>query len=206
MNMNKSNDNINHPKHYQGDTYECIDVLKDVLKDLKGFEAFCIGNVFKYIWRYKRKNGLEDLNKANWYLNCVINHYDTINTLNIEENKSFNSEVKELKDMSFLKHINITGIEEITHIHPYIPAIIRYVKEFGGKKKCLDFISQIIVENPFDGTPQKKYEICYIVNLIKSFITTEDEVFLNELQNILDDCDCDIQFYILRVVENLKEK
>ena len=64
-------DNINHPEHYTDGKYECIDVMKEVL----GFETvedFCICNAFKYIWRHKKKNELEDLKKANWYLNKII--------------------------------------------------------------------------------------------------------------------------------------
>lgn len=65
------NDMVNHPKHYQG-KYECIDVLEDVTKELTGIEAFCTANAIKYLWRWKKKNGLEDLKKAKWYINYLI--------------------------------------------------------------------------------------------------------------------------------------
>lgn len=65
-------DPVNKPAHYTYGKFECIDVLEDVLKDCTGREAFCIGNVIKYIWRYKRKNGVQDLEKAKWYLEKVI--------------------------------------------------------------------------------------------------------------------------------------
>lgn len=42
--------------------------MQDVLKNVTGYEAFCIGNVIKYLWRYKIKNGTQDLEKAQWYL------------------------------------------------------------------------------------------------------------------------------------------
>lgn len=67
-----SNDNVNKPQHYCYGKYECIDVLQDILKDASGVEAFCIGNAIKYLWRYKHKNGEEDLKKARWYLDKVI--------------------------------------------------------------------------------------------------------------------------------------
>jgi len=38
----------------------------------KGFESYLQGNIAKYLWRYKYKNGLEDLKKAQWYLNKLI--------------------------------------------------------------------------------------------------------------------------------------
>ena len=65
-------DNVNHPSHYtDGKKYETIYVIEDNLTK-EGFEGYCIGCVFKYISRYRRKNGLEDLKKAAWYLNEII--------------------------------------------------------------------------------------------------------------------------------------
>ena len=62
---------VNHPNHYKGNTsLECIDCMKLVLGH-KGTLDFCLGNAFKYMWRYKNKNGAEDIDKARWYLNYV---------------------------------------------------------------------------------------------------------------------------------------
>lgn len=60
-----------HPEHYAYGKYECIDVLRDVLGE-EGFKEFCRGNVFKYLWRYNHKNGKEDLLKAKYYLEKLI--------------------------------------------------------------------------------------------------------------------------------------
>lgn len=60
-----------HPEHYTYSKYECIDVLKDILGE-EGFKEFCRGNVFKYLWRYNHKNGKEDLLKAKYYLEKLI--------------------------------------------------------------------------------------------------------------------------------------
>ena len=57
------------PKHYQGD--ECILAMEKMLGHDE-FRGFLRGNIFKYMWRYKDKNGLEDLRKANWYLDRLI--------------------------------------------------------------------------------------------------------------------------------------
>lgn len=72
MELIKMKDNVNQPAHYTHGKYECIDVMEDVTKELKGIEAICTGNIIKYIWRWKHKNGLEDLRKAQWYLNRLI--------------------------------------------------------------------------------------------------------------------------------------
>lgn len=65
-----THDSVNHPLHYCRNGLECLDVIRAELGD--GFEAYCIGNVQKYIWRYRDKNGTEDLEKARFYLDCVI--------------------------------------------------------------------------------------------------------------------------------------
>ena len=64
-------DNVNHPSHYNNGDIEVIDYIEDKLGK-EGYEAFCIGNVIKYISRYKHKNGVEDLKKARTYLEWAI--------------------------------------------------------------------------------------------------------------------------------------
>ena len=51
---------------------QCIDGIKAATQGLNGFEAYCTGNAVKYVWRWKYKNGAEDLKKAIWYLNRLI--------------------------------------------------------------------------------------------------------------------------------------
>ena len=64
------NDMVNHPPHYNQDGIECIDAIKACTGD--GFEYYLQGNILKYLWRYKYKNGVEDLKKAQWYLNKLL--------------------------------------------------------------------------------------------------------------------------------------
>ena len=71
-------DNVNHPSHYETGKFECFDVMREVLGD-NVVKDFCIANSFKYIYRHKRKNGVEDIKKAKWY----IDKY-----LELEENKN----------------------------------------------------------------------------------------------------------------------
>ncbi len=61
-------DNINHPTHYTAGRVECIDALAAATTGLEGVEAVCTANAIKYLWRWKRKNGIEDIDKAIWYL------------------------------------------------------------------------------------------------------------------------------------------
>jgi hypothetical protein len=67
-------DPVEAPGHYCQGSVECIDAIESAVEPLTGAEAFCVGSVIKYIWRWKLKNGLEDLLKARWYLNRLITH------------------------------------------------------------------------------------------------------------------------------------
>ena len=64
-------DVVNHPSHYETGKFQCIDVMVEALgrEEVKGF---CICNAFKYLYRCRRKNGLEDIKKAKWYIDKFI--------------------------------------------------------------------------------------------------------------------------------------
>ena len=64
-----SKDPVNHPEHYTAGGIECIDALEAATEGLQGIVAVCAANAIKYIWRFSRKNGAEDIDKAIWYLN-----------------------------------------------------------------------------------------------------------------------------------------
>ena len=65
-------DPVSHPEHYTYSGIECIQVIEAATSGLTGIEAFCTGNAIKYLWRWKHKNGIEDLRKAIWYINHMI--------------------------------------------------------------------------------------------------------------------------------------
>ena len=69
---NVVNDPVNHPSHYQGNGVECIDCIASAVSGLDGFHGFCAGNAIKYIFRFSHKNGVEDLRKAEWYIDRLI--------------------------------------------------------------------------------------------------------------------------------------
>jgi len=60
-------DMVNSPAHYGGGKIECIDYIKDFLTS-EEFIGYLRGNIAKYLHRFRYKNGLEDLKKAEWYL------------------------------------------------------------------------------------------------------------------------------------------
>lgn len=65
-------DMVNHPSHYCNGKIECIDAIESAVSELSGLDAVCTANVIKYVWRWKHKNGVTDLRKAQWYLNKLI--------------------------------------------------------------------------------------------------------------------------------------
>ena len=65
-------DMVNHPSHYTQGGIECIDALKAATVSKTGIEAVCTANAIKYLWRYEEKNGVEDVKKARWYIDRLI--------------------------------------------------------------------------------------------------------------------------------------
>mgnify|MGYP000859980997 CR=1 FL=1 len=74
--MNTQKDNIN-PDHYKRNKLECIDVMREVYGK-EQLMSFCRLNTFKYLFRHELKNGVEDLKKAQWYLEKLISLYDEV--------------------------------------------------------------------------------------------------------------------------------
>ena len=71
------NDNVNHPSHYSDTKIETIDYIEDKLTK-EGFEGYIVGNILKYLSRYRKKGGVEDLKKANWYLDRLITNMESL--------------------------------------------------------------------------------------------------------------------------------
>lgn len=64
-------DPVNRPAHYTSGGIECIDAMQAAF-GVEAVKDFCLCNAFKYLWRHRQKNGVEDLKKARWYLNRLI--------------------------------------------------------------------------------------------------------------------------------------
>lgn len=64
-------DNVNHPAHYETGKYECIEVMLET-QGKETVKAYCLCAAFKYLYRHNRKNGLEDIKKARWYLDKYV--------------------------------------------------------------------------------------------------------------------------------------
>ena len=64
-------DMVNHPPHYTKGGIECLDAIRASMTDDE-YKGYLKGNIIKYLWRYEWKNGLEDLKKAQFYQNRLI--------------------------------------------------------------------------------------------------------------------------------------
>ena len=74
-------DNINKPSHYQGaNGLEGIEVIDNFIGNLQGKAAWCWGNAIKYMLRFQKKNGLEDLKKARKNLEWLIEEIENEQT------------------------------------------------------------------------------------------------------------------------------
>ena len=63
---------VNHPKHYTKEgRRECIEEMIDIF-GVKEVQIFCKLNAYKYRYRHEMKNGQEDLDKAEWYMNKLL--------------------------------------------------------------------------------------------------------------------------------------
>ena len=66
----KEKDMVNNPPHYNKYGVECIEAIQSATGEV--YEYYLQGNIIKYLWRYRYKNGVQDLEKAQWYLSRLI--------------------------------------------------------------------------------------------------------------------------------------
>lgn len=69
-------DPVNSPSHYASGDIECIDAIKASMTR-EAFLGYLKGNIQKYMWRYEKKvNPIEDVKKARWYMNKLVDELD----------------------------------------------------------------------------------------------------------------------------------
>ena len=80
---NTQYNNVHSPKHYNQGHTECIDAIEAMLSD-EEYIGYLRGNSMKYRWRFRYKNGFEDLNKAEWYEKRLVKFMEDRNVLGQE--------------------------------------------------------------------------------------------------------------------------
>ena len=77
---NKQYNNVHSPAHYNQGQTECIDAIEAMLSQ-EEYIGYLRGNSMKYRWRFRYKNGFEDLNKAEWYEKRLVKFMEDHNVL-----------------------------------------------------------------------------------------------------------------------------
>lgn len=75
---NVDHDPVNHPSHYTAGKVECIEAIESATTGLDGGQAYATGAAIKYLWRWRRKGGAEDLRKARWYIDRLIKEVEKV--------------------------------------------------------------------------------------------------------------------------------
>ena len=104
----KRRDNIN-PAHYKDRTsIECIDAMIMTF-GVKRTAEYCVQNAYKYVWRYKYKNRLEDLKKAEWY----IDKFEELSEILEQDDMVWQTEMRHREISRTLKRLIKKGREGI---------------------------------------------------------------------------------------------
>ena len=67
-----NSETVNHPNHYTSKSMESSEVIRVMTENLKPFDAYCMGNIIKYLYRFENKHGQEDLMKARKYIEFML--------------------------------------------------------------------------------------------------------------------------------------
>jgi len=142
---------VNHPEHYTAGKVECIDALEAATTGLEGLEAICTGNAIKYLWRWKHKNGVEDLKKARWYLNRLIASLENTKSARQDPVTETTAET-ELKEM--LHFFRGPDRKYVPSAHPLLMYVfedgkcVGYYAPDGLTKKANDRLEEIMKHCP----------------------------------------------------------
>lgn len=128
-------DNVNHPAHYETGKFECIEVMLET----QGVEAvlnFCQCNAFKYLYRAKRKNGLEDMKKAVWYLNKYIelkegHNYDETTVGEMAGSKQSDAKAEVEIQYATAEKAYFAQRDEALKINETVDEVFRLISEAG---------------------------------------------------------------------------
>ena len=144
---------VSHPSHYQGaNGMEVIDVIENFTCDLVGKEATNTGQIIKYILRWKKKNGLQDLEKTMWYLQRLIDIVrsgetsDDCTPLPVVITLDTLEQVEYLigrisKTFDKFGYVSMAGIEAILGRYDIFPAYnMLYKTSHGWTKESFSFV------------------------------------------------------------------
>lgn len=119
-------DNVTNPKHYTNGGIECINAMESAY-GIQVVMDFCKCNAFKYQWRFDKKNGIEDLKKAQWYQNKYM-ELETKRRLLMDKQ----SKIEEILDqlVTYCDEIKLTDEEKIN----MLKIASKLIKELGKEE------------------------------------------------------------------------
>lgn len=139
-------DNVNHPNHYQNIAgVEAIDILNDVVKDLPGKQAAMLWNTLKYLLRFQKKNGVEDLKKAQNYLQWLIDEIEAVH-----EDKNIQKNTNPEKGLCVIYKSKISGYAEVCYSTEMLCGKcekIRFTNEFARDMFVAEFFNKLNSED-----------------------------------------------------------
>lgn len=94
-------DMVNHPSHYADScSIECIESM-EIAFGVKYMAVYCLINAYKYLWRRKAKNGLQDVEKALWYLDRYYSYADRLSfKMSSDEFEAYDEKVRMMYDIA----------------------------------------------------------------------------------------------------------
>ena len=136
-------DNVNHPNHYQNIAgVEAIDILNDVVKDLPGKQAAMLWNTLKYLLRFQKKNGIEDLKKAQNYLQYLIDDIEVVQ----DAAKNIKEITKPEKGLCLIYKSKILGHAEVFYSKEMLYGTcekIRFISEMARDMFVASFYNRL---------------------------------------------------------------
>lgn len=167
-------DNVNHPDHYQNIAgVEAIDILNDVVKDLPGKQAAMLWNAMKYLFRFQKKNGVEDLKKARNYLDYLI--ADMEGTDKPDKKKEAPKPVNTTYGPCVIYHSKISGKAEVHYsMHMY-----------AGTCTTIVFTSELardmFINNFLNKLGKKRFSIRDVLNDANFIVPSTADTFIVKL-------------------------
>ena len=142
MSDEKKFDAVQRPAHYNAGGVECIDALAAATINLTGIDAVCTANAIKYLWRWKMKNGTEDLQKALWYINRLLKEHTTAVPLVAVPPAVVTPDAAELLRMA----IDAANLRRaLSHMREHV---LRYWPEWAESEQCSEVRGLLIGYQP----------------------------------------------------------
>ena len=145
---------VSHPDHYRSGRYEVIDIIDEFTKDLRGTEAVCTANAIKYILRWKKKNGIQDVKKAIWYLTHLVEHLENKTPVVTLEDRELDLKNDETLYSMHQEGDKVTSLNKTTYSKKFVDEALKNWKPKlePGCDKC-EISECKFLEDPFMNPP-----------------------------------------------------